>query len=169
MRLLSKFRLHQERWPRNVLPQYLYIKNLGAMARFFVQTKLQTYGCLIKIHPSERELCSIEWCQPHICVTRTSDPNVPLAQRECFFPETWWKSHVRNNNRPQIQSESARSAVLRKQSGFAFWEVLNPSEIHDFLKTSDSLRLAQITSDQLKSIQSMSEQPQISSRQVRLT
>ena len=41
-----------------------------------------TYLGFIKIHPLDRELCSIEGCQNYICVALTFDPNVPLAQRE---------------------------------------------------------------------------------------
>ena len=36
----------------------------------------------IKIHPLDRELCSIEGCQNYICVTLTFGAKVPLAQRE---------------------------------------------------------------------------------------
>ena len=44
--------------------------------------KLQNYGGFIKIHPLDRELCSIEGCQSYICVSLTVDAKVPLAQRE---------------------------------------------------------------------------------------
>ena len=80
-----------------------------------------------KIEPFNRELCSIEGCQPHIYAELTFDAKSPLAQRELLYEV------------PSLRvTLKVKHPFLREQSDFAFFEVLNPSEIALFREISSS-------------------------------